>query len=68
MITVNRVTPDYTCDRYWAKIMAERIQKYYHNQGFKSVHVWAEPLKSDSSRKVWTIKSNLNFKVPVVTN
>jgi len=65
MITVNRTTPDYTCDRYWAKILAERLQNYYHSRGMKTVHVWTEPLHSDSTRKIWTIKSNLKFKIPV---
>lgn len=65
---INRQNPDFTGDKYWAKILAERIQKYYHNLGYQKVHVWAEPLKTADSTfsRTWTIQSNIRFSVPKI--
>lgn len=55
--------PDYTGDRQAAGELSRRIQAYYHDQNYKAVRVWVEPILSSSGKKLWGIRSNIVFNV-----
>ena len=63
--TLGRRTPDYTGDKFSAKQMANKLQRYYWDRGFTGVRVWAELIDREGS-KLWEIKSNIKFKVPTL--
>lgn len=59
--------PDYTGDRYYAKQLADRVQDYYHNLGYKNVKVWVEGGETPGGRKLWSVRSNLSFDFSKLT-
>lgn len=56
-----KTIPDYTADRFWAKTLANRLQKFYHDQGHLEIKVWLEPRELLNGRKQWDIRSNISF-------
>lgn len=63
IIQLGRRTPDYTGDRYWAKLLATKIQKYHQDRGYHNVRVWVEQ-EDKEGRKIWNIRSNIKYTVP----
>lgn len=59
--------PDYTGDRYYAKQLADRVQEYYHNLGYKGVKTWVELDETPGGRKLWGVRSNLSFSFSKLT-
>lgn len=57
--------PDYTGDRYCARELAKLIETYYHKKGYKHVKVWAEA--NETGPKVWGVRSNILFSVPILS-
>lgn len=59
----NSSVPDYTGDGVAARQLAKQVQEYYHKQGSTDVRCWVEPIVSQTSRKLWTIQSNITFSI-----
>lgn len=54
---------DYTCDLYWTKELALKIQDFYHTKGQKHVKVRIEK-EVMGAKTIWNIRSNISFKTP----
>lgn len=63
------MTKDYLCDKEAAEEAAEKIQKYYTDQGFSTIKVWVERVDrvSNTGKKLdpyYFIRSNIKMKTP----
>lgn len=59
-----RNAPDYLTSYIDSKILASRIQGYWHNKGYTKVRVWVESEQDlNSDRKFHNIRSNIAFNV-----
>lgn len=62
MSTVERMGPDYYKSYTESKILANRIQSYWHNKGYPLVRVWLEDeLSLTNETKNYNIRSNISF-------
>lgn len=57
----NRIIPDYTSDRYWASVLAKKIQNYHHRAGNLMVKVWVETRELSTGKKLYDIRSNIIY-------
>lgn len=63
-IRKDKVIPDYYGDRYWANVLAKRIQNFWHKQGFTFVRTWLEEDITKEGTKLYSIRSNITFGQP----
>ena len=56
-----RIIPDYTGDRYWASVLAKRLQVFWQKLGYTSVRAWVEVEDLPSGSKIFSVRSNLAF-------
>ena len=50
---------DYITDYIASSKLANRIQQYWHDKGYRGVRVWVEKEED----RLWVIRSNLQLKV-----
>lgn len=56
------MTPDYVRSYPDSKILANKLQSYWHNQGYPRTRVWVEEEVSlVSDVKSYSIRSNIQF-------
>lgn len=56
-------TPDYTGDRYWANVLAKRIENYWRKKGYPNVKTWLETDTNAFNKKTYSVRSNIVFNV-----
>jgi hypothetical protein len=56
-----KVIPDYTGDYYYAKVLAKRIQSYWHRAGYPKVKTWVETDITYSGNKMYSVRSNIVY-------
>lgn len=62
MGTVERMHPDYYKSYTESKILANKIQSYWHNKGYTQTRVWVEEeLSLTNDSKSYNIRSNIGF-------
>lgn len=54
---------DYVGDKYWATVIAKRIEEYWKRRGFPHVKAWVEQ-ENREGNPIWNVRSNLKFTVP----
>lgn len=64
---------DYIKNLGAARELAGKIQEWWHNKGFNSVHVWVETHKAVSSFGTklppsYSIRSNIKFNIDNIEN
>ena len=55
-------TPDYYKSYTDSKILANKVQAYWHNKGYTGVRAWVEDeLSLTDDSKSYTVRSNISF-------
>lgn len=57
----DKVIPDYTGDRYWANVLATRIQQFWHRLGYYKVRAWVEEERTTNGAKYFYVRSNITY-------
>lgn len=65
---VTRLTPDYVSSFVDSKILAGRIQAYWHNKGYTQVKVWVETelTNIEERKESYSIRSNIKFNCSTI--
>lgn len=62
MSNVERMCPDYVRSYTDSKILASRIQSFWHNKGYSLVRVWVEEeIGLTNDVKSYSVRSNIAF-------
>lgn len=65
----NTVTiPDYTADRYWAGVLAKRIENFWKNKGYQGINAWVETDARPNGIKIYSVRSNIKFDCSDLSN
>lgn len=56
-----KVIPDYVGDRYWAGVLAKRVENFWHKQGYHKIKAWVETTTHTEGNKTYSVRSNIVF-------
>lgn len=61
IVEMHRTSRDYCSDYFASRDLANKIMRYWHNKGYKSVKVWVEKVDLASGKNRWDIRGNIVF-------